>query len=115
MLNLILPFPPSVNSYWGFKGSHRYLTPKAKDFKQSVFWLFRQSQHKGFGGHRLSVSIIFQAPDRRKRDLDNYLKSLLDSLTQAGVYNDDSQIDFLSVSRGDIAQGGLTRLSIEIL
>ena len=115
MLNLILPFPPSVNSYWGFKGSHRYLTPKAKDFKQSVFWLFRQSQHKGFGGHRIDVNIVLQAPDRRTRDLDNYLKSLLDALTQAGVYNDDSQIDRLVVTRGDITQGGLARVSIQII
>lgn len=115
MLNLILPFPPSVNSYWGFKGSHRYLTPKAKDFKQSVFWLFRQSQHKGFGRHRIYVSIVLQAPDRRTRDLDNYLKSLLDALTQAGVYNDDSQIDRLVVTRGDIIQGGLARVSIQII
>ncbi|NBW22487.1 MAG: RusA family crossover junction endodeoxyribonuclease, partial [Caulobacteraceae bacterium] len=39
-----------------------------------------------------SVRVVIEAfpPDRRKRDLDNILKSLLDALTHAGVWEDDS-------------------------
>jgi crossover junction endodeoxyribonuclease RusA len=38
-------------------------------------------------------------PDTRTRDLDNPLKLLWDSLTYAGVYGDDSQIDAYHVYR----------------
>jgi crossover junction endodeoxyribonuclease RusA len=53
------------------------------------------------------------APDRRRRDLDNVLKSTLDSLTHAGVWDDDSQIDQLSVERGFLDKGkGFIRITI---
>jgi Holliday junction resolvase RusA-like endonuclease len=34
-------------------------------------------------------------PDRRRRDLDNILKAILDALQHAGCYADDSQIHAL--------------------
>ena len=38
-------------------------------------------------------------PDRRRRDLDNLLKPALDALQHAGVYEDDSQVDWLVARR----------------
>jgi len=103
---LILPYPPSVNSYWGFKGSHRYLTLKAKTFKQEVWVAFKKTKHISFGTKRLKVNVVLHAPDKRIRDLDNSIKSLLDALCQAGVFDDDEQIDVLIVQRGEIRKGG---------
>ena len=51
---------------------------------------------------RLSVHINVFPPDRRIRDIDNLLKSALDSLTHAGVYLDDSQIDKIAIVRREI-------------
>jgi len=48
---------------------------------------------------RLAVEIYVYPPDRRRRDLDNILKNLLDSMQHAGVYKDDQQIDRLLVIR----------------
>lgn len=110
---LTLPYPPSVNSYWGFKGSHRYLTAKAKLFKQEVWVAFKNSKHKGFGKDRLKVHIVLHAPDKRIRDLDNSIKSLFDAICQAGVFVDDSQIDEISVKRGGITKGGVCHIFIE--
>jgi len=106
MFEIILPFPPSVNTYWGFQGSRRFLTNKAKDFKTIVLSRFIQSGHLGLGKARLSVSMTLHAPDKRVRDIDNVVKSTLDALCQAGVFEDDGQVDILLVKRGLPIKGG---------
>jgi crossover junction endodeoxyribonuclease RusA len=47
----------------------------------------------------LRVEIEVFPPDKRKRDIDNLLKSLLDSLTHAQVWKDDNQISDLRIFR----------------
>jgi crossover junction endodeoxyribonuclease RusA len=39
-------------------------------------------------------------------DIDNRIKSVLDALQIAGAFENDSQVDELSVSRGSILRGG---------
>lgn len=51
---------------------------------------------------RMKVALVLSPPDKRKRDLDNYLKATLDAMTHAGVFVDDSQIDALSIERGEV-------------
>lgn len=53
-------------------------------------------------------------PDRRRRDLDNILKALFDALTHAGLWLDDSQIDFISISRGRTLAGRIDMSVYEI-
>ena len=60
---------------------------------------------------RLIVTIEAYPPDKRKRDLDNILKSLLDALQHAGMYPDDSQIDVLSIARKTTFKG-IVRVTI---
>ncbi|EYB67036.1 hypothetical protein DEIPH_ctg052orf0032 [Deinococcus phoenicis] len=55
---------------------------------------------------RLSVVLTVCPPDRRRRDIDNYVKACLDLLTHGGVYGDDSQIDRLTITRGPVERGG---------
>ncbi len=54
-------------------------------------------------------------PDRRRRDLDNVLKALLDSLAHAKVYEDDSQIDVLVVDRKEVCGKGYVVVNVEEL
>lgn len=113
MLNLTLPYPPSVNTYWGFKGSQRFLTKRARDFKAQVEAAFILSEHPGLGDSRINLVVMLHAPDKRVRDIDNIAKPLLDALTQAGVFQDDGQVDRLLIIRREPKKGGQCRVVID--
>jgi len=113
-MNLELPFPPSVNSYYRSirRGNicQSILSAKGREYSHSV--LEQIGEQKPIQG-RLSVSVTLFPPDKRKRDLDNYMKSLLDALTKIKVWEDDSQIDRLTIQRGPIENRCL--ISIEVI
>lgn len=111
-VELTLPWPPSVNSYWGFHGHRRFLTQKALEFKKNAV---AAVQGQRLGQSRLSVTIIACAPDKRTRDLDNILKPTLDALVQAGLFDDDSQVDLLTVQRGEVVKGGKAIVTVASL
>lgn len=60
----------------------------------------------------LIVDVVVHPPDRRRRDIDNVQKALLDALQHAGAYSDDSQIIRLSIERGRPVDGGKTIVQI---
>jgi crossover junction endodeoxyribonuclease RusA len=113
MLEIFLPYPPSVNTYWGFSGSRRFLTARAKDFKAVTKARFDASGHLGLGDARLSVCMTLHAPDKRVRDIDNVVKSTLDALCQAGAFKDDAQVDVLLVKRSFPMKGGSCVVRLE--
>jgi crossover junction endodeoxyribonuclease RusA len=60
----------------------------------------------------LAIQIDVYPPDRRRRDLDNILKALLDSLSHAGVIEDDSLFDRILLVRREVMPGGQIILQI---
>ena len=54
---------------------------------------------------RLPVPRVAYQPDRRARDLDNILKAAWDAMQHARAFEDDSQIDWLIVDRGEVRKG----------
>jgi crossover junction endodeoxyribonuclease RusA len=103
--------PPSVNHYWVAAGKKRYLSAKAKQFHQVVRLLVKPHRSTA----RLRAEITFHFPDRRCRDIDNYLKATLDSLVKCGLAVDDEQFDELIVRRGAVVKGGLVKILVEEL
>ena len=98
LLTLDIPYPLSINHYWKQSGSKRYLSPEALTYRKEIWAAFRASKHPGFpSDSRLRLMLWLVPPDRRKRDIDNVLKCLLDALQHACVYDDDNQIDELHV------------------
>jgi len=61
---------------------------------------------------RLDMVVTLHPPDRRRRDIDNSMKGLLDALEYAGVYEDDSQIDHLTIDRGAVVPRGSCTIDI---
>lgn len=116
-LTLTLPWPPSLNTYWrtpnkGKLAGRTLLSEAGRKYRQN---LMERAQIENWGkvkaGARLSVQIDAWMPDRRRRDLDNILKAALDGLTHAGVWEDDSQIDHLSIRRVETL-GGMLKINI---
>lgn len=97
-----LPYPPSVNHYWGTRGKVRFIGAAGKAFRQAAMLAWYATKAQGFGNARIKVTVEVYPPDRRKRDLDNVLKAAFDALGHARAYEDDSQIDWLSVERKEV-------------
>ena len=114
MIKLKLPYPPSVNHYWGQVGSKKFLGKKGKEFREAVF-LCSLNARQGVLNGRLEVKVYLYPPDKRKRDIDNVLKSLLDAMEHASIYENDSQIDKLCITRMEVAAGGYCEVTISQL
>jgi|TARA_R110000822_G_C15180778_1_gene480350 crossover junction endodeoxyribonuclease RusA len=61
---------------------------------------------------KLSVSIELFEPNKRRRDIDNLIKPLLDALEAANVFVNDFQINSLSICRAGYKSGGLMKVKI---
>ena len=110
-LKLKMPWPPSVNHYWRYVGGRPMISREGRLFRTRVEMEMRLLRMTKLTG-RLAVKLEFHPPDKRRRDIDNLTKGLLDALQHAGVYEDDSQIDRLELIRCAVRKGGETLISI---
>ena len=109
-MRLSLPFPPTVNTYRAVVRNRLITSKKGREYKQTVIGsVGLVDTLEG----RLSVVMMIHPPDKRRRDLDNLTKPLLDALQEAGVYADDSQIDKLLIRRCETIKGGRVDVLIE--
>lgn len=108
---LLLPYPPTINHYYGVRGKARFIKPAGLEFRRLVAEKVAQKSHSMILGN-VTIQIQICPPDKRKRDIDNVLKALLDSLTKAGVWKDDSQIVDLRIVKYDPLEGGGTVVNI---
>lgn len=120
MLELTIPYPPSINHYKmvgrmtttknGKLYQPRVNTPETQRFYYEVWLKIRLAK----AAKRivepietlLTVTLLVYHPDKRKRDIDNLIKPTIDSLVRGGLIVDDSQICRLLIERcGIISQG----------
>ena len=99
MVVVKLPWPPSVNTYWRRNGGRYFISAAGVAFRKEVERICQKHYGLFEATQKLSVLIEAYPPDKRRRDLDNICKGVLDSLAHAKVYEDDSQIDKLTVWR----------------
>ena len=83
-----LPYPPTVNHYWGRKGNQYYIRDEGKAYRVNVQAIALQKRLRAPDGH-LAITVWAYPPDARVRDLDNLWKAILDSLVHAGVIASD--------------------------
>jgi crossover junction endodeoxyribonuclease RusA len=84
-------------------------------FKEQVAEYVIDYRVPKLGTARIAMSVVLFPKDRRKQDIDNRIKALWDALADAGVFDNDEQIDTLFIERGEIKKGGGCRVYIDIL
>jgi Holliday junction resolvase RusA-like endonuclease len=111
MIELELPFPPSVNHYYRRVGPRTLISREGRRFREEVCDLLAAAEVDPLAGP-LQIEIEVYPPDRRRRDIDNSMKALLDALQHGGAYGDDSQIEDLRIKRRECFPEGKTLVRI---
>jgi len=111
-LEIFLPFPPTVNNYYTKTQRGVFISQKGKKYRAEIEDAVQQQCGPLQLAGQLFLEVILFVPDKRRRDVDNYIKALLDALTHAGLWMDDSQIDQLHLYRGAKVHNGLVWIRV---
>ena len=114
MVQIELPYPPSINHYWRRVGPRTLISREGRRFRQRVLAILAALGVEPLLG-RLAVQGEDFPPDGRRRDIDNVQKALLDALQHGGAYADDSQIVQLAIETREPVEGGKTVVRIRKL
>lgn len=101
---MVLPYPPTVNGMYRRRGARTFLADSHKDFRAAAM-AYGAVQRDAIGARPLAgaVTITVDAFRPKKRgDIDNVLKALLDAL-QGVAYENDSQVVEILIRRWDDA------------
>jgi crossover junction endodeoxyribonuclease RusA len=115
IITLTIPYPPSVNHYYCKTKGRYYLAEPVITFRKAVWSIFKASGQKGFKDEELFCNVTVWLPDKRRRDIDNVLKGLFDSLQWAGCVNNDVWIKKLTIEILGIERGGSCSVSLSPL
>jgi crossover junction endodeoxyribonuclease RusA len=109
---LHVPWPPTVNSYYVHTKNGSFISKKGRQYRGLVLESVQEQAPGITLDQNLLVECVLYPPDKRRRDLDNYMKALLDALTEAKLWEDDSQVDQLLIYRGEVVTGGVIKMEI---
>lgn len=91
---------PVISYYQYLSSNKRYYSVKGKEFMAN-FRREVECQYSGepFPSTNIECSVYIYLNNRRKNDLDNYVKPILDNLQMCGVIQDDCYITRLIVEK----------------
>ncbi len=112
MIEVELPFPPSVNHYYRRVGPRTLISREGRRFRERVCALLASLGIAGLEGP-LHLEIEVYPPNGQRRDIDNVQKALLDAIQHGGLYADDSQIKKLNIEMRGPVRGGRTLVRLE--
>ena len=114
MILFELPYPPTVNHYYRRVGAKTLISSQGRRYRQRVCeqLIILGLARRPLQGD-LAMTLKIYPPDRRRRDIDNVLKSLLDALQHGGLYRDDNQIKRLTIEMLPPARRGRAFVQLE--
>jgi Holliday junction resolvase RusA-like endonuclease len=103
---LQIPMPPTANQYYRHVGGRVLISAEGRHYRKVIAGLvaYRRASERrlpaGAGtvpaeplAGRVAIVLDIFPSNLRRWDVDNRWKGLLDALTKAKVWNDDSQVD----------------------
>jgi len=105
-VNVVLPWPPTVNTYYACVDGRKVLSRKGREYKEAVKKVIDANSLRLYLTCDLNVSIDLYPPRDFKYDVDNYSKSIFDSLTAANFWTDDSIVRRCAAEKMDKVAGG---------
>lgn len=110
-MEVTLPWPPSTNTIWRRFGRRIIKSKRYTEFETNASAALAELTYSTLEGD-VEVIIELYPPTRRRFDIDNYIKAVLDVLTQNRVWNDDSQVTVLHVAKGVCTDQGAAVVTI---
>ena len=107
---ITLHFPQSLNRYYRTIGTRVLSSREGRHYRMKT--VSRLGGIRPIDGD-LALVVHLYPPDRRRRDADNCLKCLQDSLVHAGAMRDDSQVKILHVEMLDPVPDGKVYVLVE--
>ena len=110
-INMTLPWPPSINTYYAVVHGRKVLSKRGREFKEAVKKACDDQYIQHVIG-KLRLSIYVEAPNKRRFDLDNLIKPIQDAIVDAGCFADDSQITRLEIMLRNVGSPGDVFVSV---
>lgn len=109
-MTITLPIPPSTNGLYATVRGRRVLSAECRRYKNEAALIALAKGMRPIDG---PISVAIDVYRKRKAgDLDNYLKSALDSL-KGVAWHDDSQIEVIYARRFDDNSNPCIVISVE--
>jgi Holliday junction resolvase RusA-like endonuclease len=86
---LWLPWPPTSNTMFGLRGHHRFVSKKYQEWKDLAA-AHIAAQKPTTWVCSVDIHIALTAPTKRKWDIDNRIKPILDVLVTHQIITDDN-------------------------
>lgn len=116
-MTITLPWPPSTNTSYATYNNRRIKSQKARNYTQTIQTLlhahptWQQTTQTITPTSTIHINIQLHPPDKRKRDINNHDKILIDAIFQT-LNADDSQITSLTITKHPPQPPGHTILTI---
>lgn len=113
MSTFTLPYPPSANRLWRYVDARAIKSAPYRAWLKEAALTIMAQRPKAIQG-RFRLTAVVDAPDRRRRDVDNLAKPVIDSVAEARLIENDSLAKSIHFEWSDeIVPGGRVTVTLE--